>query len=184
MNNRFLQTPEEGLLRAGYHNKMILWNWPKKTLMLYYVLLQLTCSCHCCWPSSFLPSRVASKRAQGFSNNIDILEIIRHVCAQRQVYIWNKHVIIFLRINQRQRKFNMYSIVLFLFYNKKCISFLCCFQIISYSDSIRFSSLPTNVCYLYLSNNTLTCDAHRPGGRVNQIKAVNLRFWIDEWVLK
>ena len=35
-----------------------------------------------------------------------------------------------------------------------------------------FSSLPTNACYLYLSNNTLTCDAHRPGGRVNQIKAV------------
>ena len=178
MNNRFLQPPEEGLLRGGCHNKMILWNWPKKTLMLYYVLLQLTCSCYCCWPSSFLPSRVASKRAQGFSNSIDILEIIRHVCAQRQVYIWNKHVIIFLRINQRQRKFNMYSIVLFLFYNKKCISFLCCFQIISYSDSIWFSSLPTNVCYLYLSNNTLTCDAH------NQIKAVNLRFWIDEWVLK
>ena len=56
----------------------------------------------------------------------------------------------------------MYSIVLFLFYiyikkkkqNKKCISFLCCFQIISYSDSIWFSSLPTKVCYLYLSNNT------------------------------
>ena len=58
----------------------------------------------------------------------------------------------------------MYSIVLFLFYiyikkkqktkKKKCISFLCCFQIISYSDSIWFSSLPTKVCYLYLSNNT------------------------------
>ena len=90
MNNRFLQPPEEGLLRGGCHNKMILWNWPKKTLMLYYVLLQLTCSCYCCWPSSFLPSRVASKRAQGFSSEVDILESIRHVFFQRQVCIWNK----------------------------------------------------------------------------------------------
>ena len=89
-NNRFLQTPEEGLLTGGYHNKMILWNWPKKTLMLYYVLLQLTCSCHCCWPSSFLPSRVASRRAQGFSNEVNILESIRRVFFQRQVCIWNK----------------------------------------------------------------------------------------------
>ena len=69
--------------------------WPfeirqKKTLILYYVLLQLTCSCHCCWPSSFLPSRVASKRAQGFSSEVDILESIRRVFVQRQVCIWNK----------------------------------------------------------------------------------------------
>ena len=40
-----------------------------------FCTLQLTCSCHCCWPSSFLPCRVSSKRAQGFSNNIDILDI-------------------------------------------------------------------------------------------------------------
>ena len=61
----------------------------------------------------------------------------------------------------------MYLIVSFLFYikkkEKKCISFLCFFQIIRYLDRIWFSSLPTKVCYLYLSNNTLTCDAHRPG---------------------
>ena len=56
-------------------------------------------------------SRVASKRAQGFSNKVDILEIIRHVFFQRQVTcIWNKRMFIFPRINQRQRKF-MYSIV-------------------------------------------------------------------------
>ena len=90
MNNRFLQTPEERLLRRGCQYKMILCNWPKKTLILYYVLLQLTCSCHCCWPSSFLPSRVASKRAQGFSSEVDILESIRRVFVQRQVCIWNK----------------------------------------------------------------------------------------------
>ena len=69
---------------------MVPWNSPKKTLILYYVLLQLTCSCHCCWPSSFLPSRVASKRAQGFSSEVDILESIRRVFVQRQVCIWNK----------------------------------------------------------------------------------------------
>ena len=90
MNNRFLQTPEERLLRRGCQYKMILCNWPKKTLILYYVLLQLTCSCHCCWPSSFLPSPVSSKRAQGFSSEVDILETIRHVFFQRQVCIWKK----------------------------------------------------------------------------------------------
>ena len=75
---------------GGCQNKVILWNWPKKTWMFYFVLLQLTCSCHCCWPSSFLPSCVASKRAQGFSSEVDILESIRHVFFQRQVCIWNK----------------------------------------------------------------------------------------------
>ena len=90
MNSRFLQPPEDGLLRGGGQNKIILWNWPKRTWMLYFVLLQLTCSCHCRWPSSFLPSRIASKRAQGFSSEVDILESIRHVFFQRQVYIWNK----------------------------------------------------------------------------------------------
>ena len=138
MNNRFLQTPEDGLLRGGCHYKTILWNWPKKTLILYYVLLQLTCSCHCCWPSSFLPSRVASKRAQGFSSEVDILESIRRVFVQRQVCIWNKcardH---FFRENSVCSLIvsvnGSLCIQLFiLFYEKnKCISFLSSFRIIS-----------------------------------------------------
>ena len=38
MNNCFLQPPEDGLLRGGCLYKMTLWNWPKRTLMSYYVL--------------------------------------------------------------------------------------------------------------------------------------------------
>ena len=38
MNNRFLQPPEDGLLRGDCQYRMILWNWPKKTWMSYYVL--------------------------------------------------------------------------------------------------------------------------------------------------
>ena len=147
------------------HTKMDVWGevasirWcfeidPKKTWTVLLRALQLTCNCHCCWPSLFLPSRVASKRAQGFSNKVDILEIIRQVCFQRQVCIWNKHMIIFPRINQRQRKF-MYSIVLFYFIKNVFLwIFFSCFQIISYSDSIWFSSFPTNVCYPWLSSKT------------------------------
>ena len=132
-----LQPPEDGLLRGGCHYKTILWNWPKKTLILYYVLLQLTCSCHCCWPSSFLPSHVASKRAQGFSSEVDILESIRHVFFQRQVCIWNKcardHF-------PRKFLFALYSSALtevyvfncyFILWKKWCISFLSRFRTIS-----------------------------------------------------
>ena len=114
MNNRFLQPHEDGRLRRGCQYKMMLWNWPKRHDLFFYVLYSWRVAAIVVKPSLFLPSRVASKRAQGFSNKVDILEIIRHVCFQRQVCIWNKHMIIFPRINQRQRKF-MYSIVLFYF---------------------------------------------------------------------
>ena len=69
-------------------------------------------------PHSYLLS-LHKKVLKGFSNNVDILEIICHVCFPRQICIRNKHVIIFPRINQRQRKFDMYLIVSFLFYIKK-----------------------------------------------------------------
>ena len=158
MKSRFLQPPEDGLLRGGCQNKMILWNWPKKTWMLYFVLLQLTCSYHCRWPSSFLPSRVASKRAQGFSSEVDILESIRHVFFQRQVCIWNKcardHF-------SRKFLFALYSSALtevyvfncyFILWKKLCICFLSRFRTISnYNRAVAqdmVSSLFTNVCFV------------------------------------
>ena len=65
--------------------------------MLYFVLLQLTCN----WtgPSSFLPSRVSSKRAQGFSSEVDILEIYPSCLLPKAgtVFEINVHVIIFPR---------------------------------------------------------------------------------------
>ena len=66
--------------------------------MLYFVLYSWrVCSCHCCWPSSFLPSRVASNRAQGFSSKVDILEICPSCLLPKAgtVFEINVHVIIF-----------------------------------------------------------------------------------------
>ena len=68
--------------------------------MLYFVLYSWrVCSCHCCWPSSFLPSRVASNRAQGFSSKVDILEICPSCLLPKAgtVFEINVHVITFPR---------------------------------------------------------------------------------------
>ena len=147
------------------HTKMDVWGevasirWcfeidPKRHGPFFYVLYSWRVTAIAVdLPCSYLLA-FASKRAQGFSNKVDILEIIHQVCFQRQVCIWNKHMIIFPRINQRQRKF-MYSIVLFYFIKNVFLwIFFSCFQIISYSDSIWFSSFPTNVCYPWLSSST------------------------------
>ena len=78
------------------HPKMEVWwevasiKWSlkltQKDVNVILCTLQLTCNCHCCWPSSFLLSGVASKRAQGFSSEVDILESIRHVFFQRYAF--------------------------------------------------------------------------------------------------
>ena len=160
MNSRFLKPPEDRLLRGGCQYKMILWNWPKKTLISYYVLLQLTCSCHCCWPSSFLPSRVASKRAQGFSSEVDILEIIHHVFVRRQVCIWNKCArnhfsakFLFALQSSALTEVHVFNCLFYFMKKKMCISFLSSFRIISdywqrrglALHRIWFSRLFTNV---------------------------------------
>ena len=136
--------------------------------MFYFVLLQLTCSCHCCFPSSFLPSRVASKRAQGFSSEVDILESIRHVFFQRQVCIWNRCVRDHF---SRKFLFALYSSALtegyvfkyyFFLWKKLCISFLSCFRTISNYNragdllctGYGFRVCSRMFCYPYLSNNS------------------------------
>ena len=80
----------------GYHGPPI----PRLLVNdIFLCTLPLTCSCHCCWPSSFLPSRVASNRAQGFSSEVDILEIYPSCLLLKAgtVFEINVHVIIFPR---------------------------------------------------------------------------------------
>jgi len=61
--------------RRTFDGKLPIYNDPlklaQKDVSVILCTLQLTCSCHCGWPSSFLPSHVASKRAQGsFSSEV------------------------------------------------------------------------------------------------------------------
>ena len=90
MNNRFLQPPEDGLLRGDCQYKMILWNWPKKTWMSYYVLNSWRVAAIAVdLPHSYLlalhQNVLKASAAEG-----EILEIIRHIFFQRQVCISNK----------------------------------------------------------------------------------------------
>ena len=86
----FSTATEDGLLRGDCQYKMILWNWPKKTWMSYYVLNSWRVAAIAVdLPHSYLLA-LHQKRAQGFSSEVDILESICHIFFQRQVCIWNK----------------------------------------------------------------------------------------------
>ena len=65
---------------------------PRLIVNVSFCTLQLTCSCHSCWPSSFLPTRVSSKRAQSrlqqwsrYFRNLSVMS-----SSKSRYCIWNK----------------------------------------------------------------------------------------------